>query len=212
MTELWDYPKYGCPFKRGGVYYYFYNSGLQNQSVLYCKETIDGEAKVFLDPNALSEEGNISLRGYAFSEDGRSFAYGLSESGSDWVTIHFKTTGADTKDLPDTLKQVKFTSMDWTHDHKGIFYNRYPKTSDKSDGTETDLNLNQKLYYHLLGTDQDEDILCCEFIDNPKWMIGAEVSDCGRYVVLTIRQGCDPVNKLYYCDLHTLKDGITGDE
>lgn len=210
MTELWDYPKYGCPFKRGGMYYYFYNSGLQNQSVLYCKETIDGEAKVFLDTNALSEEGNISLRGYAFSEDGRSFAYGLSESGSDWVTIHFKTTGADTKDLPDTLKQVKFTSMDWTHDHKGIFYNRYPKTSDKSDGTETDLNLNQKLYYHLLGTDQDEDTLCCEFIDNPKWMIGAEVSDCVRYVVLTIRQGCDPVNKLYYCDLHTLKDGITG--
>ena len=35
MTELWDYPKYGCPFKRGGMYYYFYNSGLQNQRYVF---------------------------------------------------------------------------------------------------------------------------------------------------------------------------------
>lgn len=42
-------------------------------------------------------------------------------------------------------------------------------------GTETSSNLHQKLYYHVLGTDQSEDILCAEFPDEPKWMGGAEV-------------------------------------
>ncbi|XP_046839248.1 prolyl endopeptidase-like isoform X2 [Xenia sp. Carnegie-2017] len=211
MTELWNYPKYGCPFKHGNMYYYFHNSGLQNQSVLYCKASLEGEPQVFLDPNTFSKEGNIAISSYSFSEDGALLAYSLSESGSDWVTVHFRTTGAgEVKDFPDKLSQVKFTSLEWTHDNKGIFYNRYPKTSEKSDGTETDLNLNQKLYYHVLGTKQDEDVLCCEFTENPEWMIGSEVSDCGRYIILSIRQGCDPVNKLYYVDLTSLKEGIKG--
>lgn len=210
ITKLWDYPKYDCPFKRGEMYYYFYNHGLQNQSVLYCKDSIDGKARVFLDPNILSEDGTISLQSYSFSEDGKYFAYGLSESGSDWITIQFMETGDNPKQHHDVLKQVKFSCMEWTHDHKGIIYAKYPESSEKHDGTETDINLNQKLYYHVLGTDQGQDILCCEFVDNPNWMIGADVSDCGRYVILSIHQGCDPVNKLYYCDLQSLKAGIQG--
>ncbi|CAH1772327.1 unnamed protein product [Owenia fusiformis] len=211
IKALWDYPKYSCTSKHGDRYFYYHNSGLQNQSVLYVQDSLDGEPREFLDPNKLSEDGTISLSGTAFSENGDYFAYGLSESGSDWVTIKFKEV-ASGKDLPDVLKRVKFSSMAWTHDHKGIFYNCYPETvqEGKSDGTETTTNVNQKLFYHRLGEDQSKDTLCGEFLDHPKWMIGVEVSDCGQYLVCGVREGCDPVNRLFFCDLHSLKDGISG--
>ncbi|XP_052096936.1 prolyl endopeptidase-like [Mytilus californianus] len=209
ITEMWDYPKYSCPYKRGDHYYYYFNTGLQNQSVLYVQDTLESEPRVFLDPNKLSEDGTISLRNTAFTENGEYFAYGLSKSGSDWVTIQFKKAPSG-EDLPDILENVKFTSLAWTHDNKGLFYNQYLKQEGKSDGTETTSNVNQKLFYHRLGDDQSKDVLVAEFPDNPKWMMGAEVSDCGDYLVLAISEGCDPVNRLYYTNLKTLPDGIAG--
>ncbi|MED6276323.1 hypothetical protein CHARACLAT_001954 [Characodon lateralis] len=209
MTELYDYPKYSCPFKRGNRYFHFYNTGLQNQSVMYVQESLDAEPTVFLDPNTFSDDGTVALRGYAFSEDGEYLAYGTSASGSDWVEIHFlRVEGA--VPLEDRLERVKFSCMSWTHDGKGLFYNSYPDQEGKSDGTETSTNLHQKLYYHILGTPQSDDVLCAEFPDHPKWMCGAEVSDDGCYVLLSIREGCDPVNRLWYCDLQMTPQGITG--
>uniref|UniRef100_A0A671PIA7 Prolyl endopeptidase n=1 Tax=Sinocyclocheilus anshuiensis TaxID=1608454 RepID=A0A671PIA7_9TELE len=209
MTELYDYPKYSCPFKRGNRYFHFYNTGLQNQSVLYMQKNLEAEPSVFLDPNSFSEDGTVALRGYAFSEDGEYLAYGTSASGSDWVEIRFlRVDGAVL--LEDRLERVKFTCMSWTHDGKGLFYNSYPEQEGKSDGTETSTNLHQKLYYHVLGTPQSQDVLCAEFPDQPKWMSGVEVSDDGRYVLLSIREGCDPVNRLWYCDLNAVPQGITG--
>uniref|UniRef100_A0A3P9KVT9 Prolyl endopeptidase n=1 Tax=Oryzias latipes TaxID=8090 RepID=A0A3P9KVT9_ORYLA len=209
MTELYDYPKYSCPFKRGNRYFHFYNTGLQNQSVMYVQESLEAEPTVFLDPNTFSDDGTVALRGYAFSEDGEYLAYGTSASGSDWVEMRFlRVDGA--LPLEDHLERVKFSCMSWTHDGKGLFYNSYPDQEGKSDGTETSTNIHQKLYYHLLGTPQSEDILCAEFPDHPKWMSGAEVSDDGRYVLLSIREGCDPVNRLWYCDLQKSPEGITG--
>ncbi|XP_041479677.1 prolyl endopeptidase-like isoform X1 [Lytechinus variegatus] len=209
LKGLWDFPKYGCPFKRGSRYFYFYNTGLQNQSVMYVQDSLEAEAQVFLDPNKLSEDGTVALRGRAFSEDGEYFAYGLSKSGSDWVTIKaMKVDGA--QQLPDTLERVKFSNIAWTHDNKGFFYSRFPDSDNKADGTETSTNINQKLYYHVLGNDQSQDVMCAEFPDNPKWIVGAEVSDDGRYFLLTISEGCDPVNRLYYCDRESLQDGING--
>uniref|UniRef100_A0A673ZTV9 Prolyl endopeptidase n=1 Tax=Salmo trutta TaxID=8032 RepID=A0A673ZTV9_SALTR len=209
MTELYDYPKYSCPFKRGSRYFHFYNTGLQNQSVMYVQESLEAEPTVFLDPNTFSEDGTVALRGYAFSEDGEYLAYGTSASGSDWVEMRFlRVEGAVA--LNDRLERVKFSCMSWTHDGKGLFYNSYPKQEGKSDGTETSTNLHQKLYFHVLGTPQSQDCLCAEFPDHPKWMSGVEVSDDGRYVLLSIREGCDPVNRLWYCDLQTSAQGITG--
>ncbi|XP_062896897.1 prolyl endopeptidase-like [Mobula hypostoma] len=209
MTELYDYPKYSCHFRKGTRYFHFFNTGLQNQSVMYVQNSLDDDPQVFLDPNKFSDDGTVALRGYAFTEDGEYFAYGLSTSGSDWVMIKFlKVDGAT--ELSDILERVKFSCMAWTHDAKGIFYNCYLKQDGKSDGTETSVNLHQKLYYHKLGFLQSEDILCAEFPDNPKWMGGAEVSDDGQYVLLSIREGCDPVNRLWYCDLKKLPDGIKG--
>jgi prolyl oligopeptidase len=129
-----------------------------------------------------------------------------SQSGSDWVKIHVKSTvdGA-TPDLEDKpLEWAKFTSISWTHDDKGYFYTRYKKpqtVSDDKAGTETDESKNQMLCYHRIGTPQEEDVLCMHAVENPEHMFGVSVSPDGRYVILRISESCDPKNLVYVCDL-----------
>ncbi|RVW51019.1 Prolyl endopeptidase [Vitis vinifera] len=171
---------------RGDKYFYFHNTGLQAQKVLYVQDSLDGKAEVLLDPNGLSEDGTVSLNTCAVSEDAKYLAYGLSSSGSDWVTIKVMRV-EDKRVETDTLSWVKFSGISWTHDSKGFFYCRYPAPSlfcredEKLDaGTETNSNLNQELYYHFLGTDQSQDILCWKDPDNPKHMFGADVTDDGK--------------------------------
>lgn len=210
ITKLFDHPRYETPFKRGGNYFYFHNSGLQAQSVLYVQSDLDSEAEVLLDPNALSEDGTVALSTVAISRDGKYLAYGVSLSGSDWVTIKVMRI-ADKKPEPDTISWVKFSRISWTHDEKGFFYGRYPSPKEGGDvdaGTETDINLNHQLCYHFLGTDQSEDVLCWKDPENPKYIFDTSITEDGKYVTLAITEGCDPVNKLYYYDLSALSGGL----
>lgn len=125
LTKLWNFPKFTAPSKKGDFYYYHHNSGLQNQYVLYRKKDLKGESEVFLDPNALSDDGTISLTKSAFSENGNYYCYGLAQSGSDWSTLHVKDTKTN-KDLPDKLERFRYSSVSWTKDEKGFFYGQYP--------------------------------------------------------------------------------------
>ncbi|XP_058090746.1 uncharacterized protein LOC131237107 [Magnolia sinica] len=210
ITTLFDHPRYDTPFKRGEKYFYFHNTGLQAQSVLYVQDGLEEKAEVLLDPNSLSEDGTIALKITSISEDAKFLAYGLSSSGSDWVTI--KVMCIDDKCVkPDSLLWVKFSTISWTHDGKGFFYSRYPAPKEGGQldaGTETNINLNHEVYYHFLGTDQSEDILCWSDPEHPKWLFEARVTHDGKYVLLYIEEGCDPVNKLYYCDLSVLPHGL----
>ncbi|KAK7382913.1 hypothetical protein VNO78_28577 [Psophocarpus tetragonolobus] len=212
ITKLFDNPRYNAPFRRGNKYFYFHNTGLQAQSVLYVQDNVNLEGDVLLDPNALSQDGTVSLNSLSVSKHAHFLAYGLSSSGSDWLTINLMRIH-DKSFLPDSLSWVKFSSISWTHDSKGFFYSRYPapKEGEVVDaGTETNVNLYHELYYHFLGTDQSEDILCWRDPENPKYMFGGSVTQDGKYVLLYIEEGCDPVNKLYYCDLSELPNGLEG--
>ncbi|XP_017099168.2 prolyl endopeptidase [Drosophila bipectinata] len=199
LTKLWNYPKYGCPYRYGNYYYYFMNTGLQNQSVMYQQKTLDDESQVFLDPNSLSEDGTVALSQKSFSDDGKYMAYGLSESGSDWVKILIRDAETG-KDLSEVLEKVKFSEISWTKDNKGFFYGRYPDQDGKTDGSETKQNENQKLYYHRVGESQDKDTLVVEFPEEPSWRIQSTVSDCGKYLILAIVKDCRD-NIVFYADL-----------
>ncbi|CAH2067535.1 unnamed protein product [Thlaspi arvense] len=210
ITKLFDHPRYDSPFRRGNKYFYFHNTGLQAQSVLYMQDDLDAEPEVLLDPNTLSDDGTVSMNTFSVSEDAKYLAYGLSSSGSDWVTVKLIKI-EDKKVEPDTLSWVKFSVITWTHDSNGFFYCRYPAPKEGEDidaGTETSSNLYHELYYHFLGTDQSQDILCWRDHENPKYMFGAEVTDDGKYLILSIGESCDPVNKLYYCDMSSLSGGL----
>ncbi|XP_043463530.1 prolyl endopeptidase isoform X2 [Leptopilina heterotoma] len=198
LKQMWDFPKYSCPARHGNKYYFYKNDGLQNQRVLYVQDTLDSEPRIFLDPNTLSPDGTISIAQTKFSEDGNIFAYGLSESGSDWNKIHFMNTKTGEK-YPEVLEQVKYSSISWTHDNVGIFYGRYPHQIS-ADGSETDSSHNQKLFYHRVGTPQSEDILVVEFPENPLWRISAEVSDCGKWLFVLPMQDCKD-NLVYFTEL-----------
>ncbi|HKY30298.1 MAG TPA: prolyl oligopeptidase family serine peptidase [Pyrinomonadaceae bacterium] len=202
LTKLWNYERYGVPFKEGSNYFYSRNSGLQNQSVLYTVTSLEGQPKVLLDPNTLSADGTVALSGLAITEDGKRMAYGLSASGSDWQ--EWKVRDVDTgKDLSDTIKWVKFSGASWTPDGAGFFYSRYDEPKgDALKGT----NYFQKLYYHKLGTPQSEDVLVYERPDQKDWLFSGGVSEDGRYLIISIYQGTDVKSRVYYKDLKS-EDG-----
>ncbi|XP_026463642.1 prolyl endopeptidase-like [Ctenocephalides felis] len=207
LTNLWNYPKYSVPYKRGTRYFFYKNTGLQNQSVLYKQESLTDEPVVFIDPNILSDDGTTSFARTSFSEDGSKFAYGLSKSGSDWFTAHFKDVETN-HDYPDVLERIKFSSLTWTFDNKGIFYSGYPQEFKESTGSETNILGHQQLFYHVLGTNQSEDVVVVEFPEEPLWRISTEISDCGRYLFIYIYKETRD-NLVYFCDLKQY-DNITG--
>ncbi|HEV2672054.1 MAG TPA: prolyl oligopeptidase family serine peptidase [Gemmatimonadales bacterium] len=199
LTQLWDYPKYGAPFKKGGRYFFFKNAGLQNQAVLYKQNSLTAEPEVLLDPNSLSADGTVALSTLALAEDGRTMVYGTSGSGSDWQEFRVRDV-ATGKDRGDHLKWIKFSGAAWTHDGAGFFYSRYPEPAAGADPL-LEVNRNQKVYYHRLGTDQSADRLVYERPDHPDWGFSAEVSADGRYAVYTVWLGTDRRNRVYYQDL-----------
>ncbi|AFZ55988.1 S9 family peptidase [Anabaena cylindrica FACHB-243] len=215
LTKLWDYEKYGIPFKEGETYFYFKNDGLQNQSVLYTLPNLDAEPRVLLDPNKLSEDGTIALSGIEISENGKLLAYGLSASGSDWQ--EWKIRNIETgEDLQDHLQWIKFSGASWTHDHQGFFYSRYDEpnkktkletenavlvSSQEEQFSNTDVNYYHKLYYHKLGTPQSEDILIYHRPDEKEWGFSGEVTEDGKYLIISIWLGTDSRNLVFYKDL-----------
>lgn len=198
LTELWDFEKFGTIFKEGGRYYYRYNSGLQNQSVLMVMNSLDDEPEVLLDPNTWSEDGTVALAGMSFSDDGRYIAYGIQDGGSDWRT--WKVMEIESRRvLDDDLKWLKFTGTSWTKDSKGFFYSCY---DEPTEGAEfQSLNMNQKVYYHRVGTPQSEDRLVYSRPDQPEWGFRTDVSHDGRYLIITIWKGTDDRFRIAYLDL-----------
>ena len=186
ITDLWNYEKISAPSKVGGKYFFTKNNGLQNQSVLYVQDALDGPARMLLDPNTWSKDGTVALSGSALTDDGKYLAYGKAAAGSDWNTWHVLDV-ATGKELPDLLEWVKFSGASWTNDGKGFFYSRFPEP--QKGAAFQALNENQTLYYHRLGTPQSEDVLVYRIPANPKWPVGGTVSEDGRYLVISVGDG-----------------------
>jgi prolyl oligopeptidase len=197
LTDLWDYEKFSAPFKAGGRYFYLRNDGLQNQSVLFTQDSLDGAPRVLLDPNTWSKDGTVALTGMAASDDGEHIAYGVAEAGSDWNTWHVVEV-ATGRVLSDELKWVKFSNASWTRDGKGFFYGRY---DEPQGGAFQKINLNQKVFYHRIGTAQHEDVLVYRRPDQPGWGFRTAVSEDGKYLVLTIWKGTNHQYRIAYKDL-----------
>jgi prolyl oligopeptidase len=198
LTQLWNYEKFGTPFKVGDRYFYFKNDGLQNQSVLYTLPHLDATPQVLLDPNTLSKDGTVALTSFAISENAQYIAYGLSSSGSDWQEWRVRAIESG-EDLTDQLRWVKFSGASWSHDHQGFFYSRYDEPS--ADNQFEAVNYYQKLYYHRLGTPQSDDILIYHRPDEKEWGFSGSVSDDGRLLTISVWRGTEPKNLLFYKDL-----------
>ena len=196
LEELWNYPTQSAPAKRGEWYYISRNSGLQNQSVIYRKRNLsDTEEEVFFDPNTLSEDGTVALNTGTFTKDGRYFAYSLASAGSDWVEIFVLDTKT-MKPLADHIKWVKFSGASWTRDGRGFYYSAYDAPKE-GDGVYSAQNTNQKVYFHRLGTKQEEDILIFEDKKNPLHYHHGGESEDGKWQFVTSSAGTSGTQLLY---------------
>ncbi|MBI2515924.1 MAG: S9 family peptidase [Opitutae bacterium] len=199
LTELWNYPRTGVPFKEANWYFFTKNDGLQNQSPLYVQDGLHGTPRVLIDPNALSKDGTVAVTATSPSPDGKWLGYGLASAGSDWNEFHLRDI-ATGQDAADTVKWVKFSGLSWTHDSKGFLYSRYPAPEGGNPKVFTKL-ANRQLYYHRLGTPQGDDKLVFEMPEHPEWFLGGSVSSDGRYLVISVSQPGKLGNSVYYIDL-----------
>ncbi|RKY76055.1 S9 family peptidase, partial [candidate division KSB1 bacterium] len=204
LTELWNYEKYGLPWKKGGKYFFSKNDGLQNQSVLYVQTSPEAQPEVLLDPNKLSEDGTVALAIRSVNEQGKYLAYGTSSGGSDWREIFVRDVETK-KDLPDHLKWIKFSGASWSKDGKGFYYCRYPEPKKGKELTQQ--NTGQMVYYHRVNTTQDKDVLVYRDKKHPNRGAYPYVTRDGKYLIITVTQGTDSKNRVYYMDL---KKGIKG--
>ncbi len=188
IKELFDYERFGLPREKGGRYFYTRNDGLQNQSVLYVREGLDGEPRQLIDPNEWAADGATALAGWVPSEDGTKLLYSIQDGGSDWRTVRVMDV-ATGEQLADEVEWVKFSGLDWAKDGSGFYYSRFPATGEGE--TFQALNTDHKVYFHELGLDQTKDVLIYETPDQPDLNHFATVSDDGGSVVVTSSSGTD---------------------
>jgi prolyl oligopeptidase len=185
FAKLLDYERLSVPFREGKHWFYFRNSGLQNQAILYIRDSETGPPRVFLDPNKLSADGTIALADQTFSHDGKYMAYATQSSGSDWETWHVRDVATGT-DLTDTIEWSKFSPAAWVGD-TGFYWAGFDKPID-ANATLSALGV-QKLYFHRLGTPQSSDKLVYASTQRPDEFVGAELTEDQRYVFLEISKG-----------------------
>ena len=198
LKEIWNFERWSPPTRHGHYWFYTHNDGLQNQAVIFVTSDPATPGHVLLDPNTLSKDGTVALRETAVSDDGRLFAYALSDAGSDWQIWHVRNvdTGAD---LPDEIHWSKAGGGSWRKDGSGFYYTSYdaPQSGDALKAA----NEYQKLFFHKLGTPQSQDVLVYTRKDDPQWFVSGEVTDDGHYLVIQANHGDEVQNTLLVQDL-----------
>jgi len=198
LTQVWNYEKFSAPGKHGNRYFYMRNSGLQPQSVLFVTDDPAKDGRVLLDPNTLSRDGTVAIGGTGFSDDGKLLAYAIADAGSDWQTWRIREVDTG-KDLADEVRWAKFSGASFSRDGKGFYYQRFPAPAEGQKLTA--INQNAQLWYHLVGTPQEKDLLVFERPDHPDWDYLFQVSDDGRWLVIQAYKGTNPESSVFVQDL-----------
>jgi len=206
VTNLADYPRYGVPFERGGRWFQFRNSGLQDQPVLYVLDSPEGSGQPLLDPNGLSADGTVAVSGAEVSDDGRLLAYATSAGGSDWQTWRVRDV-ATGKDTDDVIEWSKFSGAAWRKDATGFYYCALDRPEAGREYLAVDSL--QRIFFHRIGTDQTEDELVFARPEQPDWMPWAQVSDDGRYLIISVSVGTAPQAQLHAIDLTEPRGELT---
>ena len=200
LKGLWNYERYGIPQQAGGRYFYTRNTGLQNQAVLYVRDTPDGTPRLLIDPNLWAKDGATALADWEPSDDGRRIVYSIQDGGTDWRTLKVLDV-ASGQVMTDEIRFVKTSNGSWAKDGTGFYYSRFPEPA--AGDTFQAVNLNSKIYYHTLGTPQSADRLIYQTPDHPKFGHYASVTDDGRWLVIYTSEGTDPRNDISILDLTT---------
>jgi prolyl oligopeptidase len=199
VTAMWDYPKLTEPFERGGRWFQFRNPGLDAQPVLYLLDGPGGAARPLLDPNTLSADGTTAVSSADVSDDGSLLAYATSDGGSDWMTWRVRDVAAG-RDLDDVIEWSKFCRAAWRADGSGFYYCSMQPTAAGAEYLES--NTPGRIFLHRLGKPQADDELVFSAPDEPTWMPYADVSDDGRYLIITVTKASAFENQLLVQDLH----------
>lgn len=190
MRSAWDVPRTSAPTSRSGIKVWAHNDGLADQAVFMIEDRA-GQRRVLIDPNHMSDDGAVAVTQVSLSPDGETLAYNVAEAGSDWQEIRFRSTGSG-EDLPDTLRNVKFSGVAWHED--GCFYSRFPEVDHQS----TETVRNQTVWFHEMGTDQDNDTLVFANTDNPDPLYQAAKTPDDEYLILTEWVGTSRSNGVLY--------------
>jgi prolyl oligopeptidase len=198
LTKLWNYEKFGDFHKAGNHYFYFHNSGLENQSVVYVTDSVTSPGRVLLDPNTYRKDGTAALDGESDSWNGKLFAYAVAQAGSDWAEWRVRDV-ATGKDLPDLIQWTKGSVVSWAEDDRGFYCSRFPQPPPEK--LLTVAALDEKVYFHKLGDPQSANKLVYERPDHPNWTIDPLMMEGGRYLLFYIYTGVPGKNMLAYQDL-----------
>jgi len=198
LTALYNYARMSAPEKHGDYYYFYKNSGLQNQDVLYRNKNLadSSAANLFLDPNTFSQGGAVTLQGTIFSPDGSLMAYLLSNGGSDWRDVVVKSTVSD-KIVGDTIRNVKFSGVAWKG-NDGFFYSTYDVP--KGENRLVYKTIHHTVYYHKMGEPQARDHFVFGGEREPHRYIGGTVTEDQRYLVISAAETTYG-NEIYIKDL-----------
>lgn len=198
IKQSLDYERFGVPVKKGGRYFYSRNSGLQNQAALYVRDTLRGEGRLLIDPNAWAKDGATALAEWAPSDDGKKLAYAIQDGGTDWRTVKVIDVATGTVET-DTIEWVKFSNIAWAKNGSGFYYSRFAAPAEGAKFQA--LNENQQVFFHKLGTAQSADTMVYATPENPKYGHQVQVTDDGKWLVITTTQGTDNRYQITVIDL-----------
>jgi len=197
IRAFMDYERFGLPLKAGRSYFYTRNTGLQNQSQLFVRKGLDGEPRLLLDPNAWASDGATALDAWEPSSKGSYLLYSVQDGGTDWRVLRVLDVKSG-KPMADEIRWAKFTGLAWVGE-EGFLYSRFPKPDEGA--AFQGLNYDQQVFFHRLGTSQDDDELVYATPDHPEYGHTAEVTQDGRLALITSHVGTDARYEVRVIDL-----------